>query len=84
MQDLVVFYGDGLVWAGPDGLDLSRCQYKVIRAEGIDAMNIHELRSCIRREVVTEAMTKKLVIEGITRTNAVWELVKVNGSVAWS
>ena len=69
MQDLVVFYGDGLVRAGPDGLDLSRCQYKVVRAEGLDAMNIHELRSYIRREFDTEPMTKKLVIDGINCTN---------------
>lgn len=84
MQELVVFYGDGLVRAGPDGLDMSRCQYKVVRTEGLDTMNIHEFRSCIRKEFVTEVMTKKLVIEGITCVNAVWELVKVNRSIAWS
>ena len=83
MQDLYVFYGNGLVQARPDGLDLSRYQCKVVRAEGLDAMNIHELRSCIQREFVTEATTKKVVIEGITCTNVVWELVKVNGSIAW-
>ena len=56
----------------------------MVRAEGLDAMNIHELRSCIRREFVTEATTKKVVIEGITCTNDVWVLVKVAGSVVWS
>lgn len=48
----------------------------------LDAMNIHKLRSCIRREFVTEAMTEKLLIEGITFMNAVWELVKLNRSIA--
>lgn len=47
-------------------------------------MNIRELRSYIRRELFTEATLKKVVNEGITCTNAVWELVKVNGSIAWS
>ena len=47
-------------------------------------MNIHELQSCICREFVTEATTKKVVIEGITCTNVMWELVKVAGSIAWS
>lgn len=39
-----------------DGLDLSRCQYKVVRADGLHAMNIHELRSCIRREFVMKTI----------------------------
>ena len=30
-----------------------------------------------------EPTTKKVVIEAITCTNYVWELVKVNGSIAW-
>ena len=69
-----------------DGLDLLRCQYKVVRTEGLDAMNIHELRSYIRREFDMETTTKKLVIEAVTCTNregqGICELHKVNGSVA--
>ena len=51
-------------------------------------MNIDELRSCIRMEFDMEAATEKLVIKGITYTNRlghdIWELLKVNDSVAWS
>lgn len=44
-----MFFGDGVGRDEPGGLDLSRSQCKVIRAEGSNEMGIDELRSCIRR-----------------------------------
>jgi hypothetical protein len=63
MNDLLVFYGSNVIRDRPCGLDLSQCQYKVARIEGLEEISMLGLRRCIRREFDRETVSKNLSLK---------------------
>ena len=91
MNDLLVFFCGNVMRDEPCGLDLSQCQYKVVRIEGLEGIGLLELRRCIRREFDRETARNKIIIQAVTcrpmddgSSEPFWDLYKVTGDGAWS
>ena len=65
IQDLFVFYGDGLVRDGSYGVGLSNYDRTQIRAPGLKDMSVCELRRYVRSAFDWDTGRKKLRIEAL-------------------
>ena len=87
MNNLYVFYGEDITRDGPEGLDMSRCESKNVRVEGLVSTSFMEVRRRIRAEFGPEMARKKMVIEAVVckRVGEVyrWALRQVKGDNTW-
>lgn len=90
IEDLFVFYDNGLVRDGPYGKDLSNCDRTEIRARDLNDISLCELQRCVRSAFDQDTRRKKLRIEALYASavgdagETFWQLVKVSSDASWA